>query len=166
LFVSLPLVAKSVRINRLRLVLVASISLIIVTNATFLIRMLSPSGSLMVPALVFVFTFLPIFVVLLETISRSNQSLAVFRSLGAKKLTVTASILVTLVGAGLIGAIAGAGVGLLLAGAYSEISPVIALSSVGALPVIQGIEYVLLSFVAGLATAVFVGVRFSWNNLS
>jgi ABC-type lipoprotein release transport system permease subunit len=158
--------AKSLRINQLRLVLTASISLIVVTNATFLIRTLSSSGSLIVPALVFVFTFLPIFVVLLEAMSRSNQSLSMFRSLGAKKLTVVSSMLMTLVGAGLIGALAGAGVGLLLAGAYSGPFPALSLTSSGTLPIIQGTAYVLVSFVAGLVAAVLVGVRFSWNKLS
>jgi hypothetical protein len=166
LIFSLPLAAKSVRFNWLRLILTASISLIVVTNATFLIGTLSPSGGLMVPVLVFVFTFLPIFVMLLETMSRSNQSLAVFRSLGAKKRTVAASIAVTLVGAGLIGAVVGACVGLLLGSAYAEISPVIALRSIESLPIIQGVEYVLASFIAGLAAAILVGVRFSWNRLS
>src|SRR5437879_748415 len=109
--VSFPLVAKSARLNRLKLVLVASISSIVVINATFLISLLNATGTLIVPALVFSFTFVPFFVILLETLSRSNQSIAVFRSVGARKRAVAVSILVTLVGAGLVGAVAGAALG-------------------------------------------------------
>jgi Na+-transporting methylmalonyl-CoA/oxaloacetate decarboxylase gamma subunit len=166
MIVSVPLMEKSVRFNRLKLALIASISLIVVANATLLVRMLSSSGSLMVPGLVFVFTFLPVFVVLLETMSHTNQNLTVFRSVGARKRTVAASILATLIGAGLVGALVGAGIGVLLAGAYTATTPVIALTSIGAVSVIQGTAYVLVSFVAGLATAVFLGVKFSWNKLA
>jgi lipoprotein-releasing system permease protein len=158
--------AKSVRFNRLKLALVSSISLIVVANATFLIRMLNSSGSLIVPAVVFIFTFLPVFVVLLETMSRSNQSLAVLRTVGAKQRTIAASLLLTLVGAGLVGALVGAGVGLLLAGAYAAVSPVVALTSIDALPIVQGTIYVMAAFIAGLAAAIFVGAKFSWNKLA
>jgi hypothetical protein len=158
--VSLPLVAKSVRLNRLKVVLVTLISSIVVINATFLIRMLNATGAFIVPTLVFVFAFLPFFVVLLETLSRSNQSIAVFRSVGAKKGTVTVSILVTLVGAGLVGAVAGAALGLLLGGAYALDSPL-----TDAVPIVQGTGYVLASFVAGLTAGVLAGVKFSWNKL-
>ena len=161
--------AKSLRFNRLRLALIASVSLIVVTNATFLIEVLSSSASILVPVLVFCFTFLPVYVVLLETMSRSNQSLALFRSVGAKKLTIAASLLVSLVGAGMLGAVVGTLVGLLLAGTYVVISPtaVVGLAStIRILPLAQGVGYVLGSFVAGLATAILFGVVFKWNKLS
>jgi ABC-type lipoprotein release transport system permease subunit len=165
--VSFPLVAKSVRLNRLKLVLVASISSIVVINATFLIRSLNAMGTLIVPALVFGFTFIPFFVILLETLSHSNQSIAVFRSVGARKGMVTASILVTLVGAGLVGAVAGAALGLLIEGVYAQLSLSVGPSPLtDAVPIVQGTAYVLASFMAGLAAGVVAGVRFSWNKLS
>ena len=164
--VSFPLVAKSARLNRLKLVLVASISSIVVINATFLIRLLNATGALIVPALVFGFTFIPFFVILLETLSRSNQSIAVFRSVGARKRTVAASILVTLVGAGLVGALAGAALGLVLEAVYAQLSSVRTSPLTDAVPIIQGTAYVLASFMAGLTAGVVAGVRFSWDTLS
>ena len=162
--VSLPMLAKSARLNRLRIVLVASVSSIIVINATFLTRTLNASGVFMVPVSVFAFTFLPIFLILLETMSGANQSIGVLRAVGAKKGTVAATLLVTLVGAGLVGALGGEALGQLLAFAYPWVSP--ATSSVDAVPTAQGAAYVLASFAAGLAAGVVAGVRFSWNRLN
>ena len=165
-FVSLPLLTKSARLNRLRLVLVASVSSIVVIDATFLIQIVSASGAIIIPISVFAFTFLPMFLVLLEMMSGGNQGIAVFRSVGARKRTIAASILVTIVGAGLIGALGGEAVGLLLAGAYAAVSPVAALDSAAAVPPIQGATYVLASFAAGLIGGVIAGVRFTWDKLN
>jgi hypothetical protein len=170
--ISIELAAKSLQLNRSRVVLVASISAIVVTNATLLISILDvPVGIAIVAGLVFSFTYLPVLIILLEIMSRSNQSVTVFRTLGAKKMTIAMSVLIALVGAGLVGAIAGEAVGLMLVGAYSAFSPA-ALSSLktvdgaSAAPMAQGVAYVLASFLAGLAAAGFTGVRLTWNKLS
>ena len=159
MIVSLPLVAKSLKVNRLRLAQVAFISLIIVTNATLVMGLTSPSSRLLVAALVFFFTFIPISLALRETISRSNQTLSLFRTLGGKKLTIAASLLVSLVGAGVIGALAGALAGSLLL-----------VSVQGTAPLLQpfphlllGAGYVLGSFGIGAAAAIVFWAMFSWN---
>lgn len=146
---------KSLKLNRLRLALTASISLMVVTNAILLVN---SSKGLLVPALVFVFTFLPVYVLLLDTVSHYRQNLTLFRSMGAKKITVAASLLVSLVSACFAGAFAGILVGLML----TLVSP----STIHALPILVGIGYVLGSFVAGLAAAIIVVVMFSWNKLN
>jgi hypothetical protein len=156
LIVSLPLVAKSLKVNRLRLAQVAFISLVIVTNATFLIGVAGSSARLLVAALVFFFTFIPTSLALLETISRSNQTLSLFRSLGAKKLTIAASLLVSLLGAGAVGALVGALAGsLLLAGVQGTASlfPRFLLE----------VGYVLGPFAAGAVAAIIFWAMFSWN---
>ena len=158
--VSLPLVAKSLKVNRLRLAQVASISLIIVTNATFMVGLMSSSARLLVSALVFIFTFIPIFLALLETVSRTNQSLSLFRSLGAKRLTIAASLLVSLVGAGSVGALVGALAGsLLLVSVKGGVSLLLR-----PFPhLLLGVGYVLGSFAGGVAAAIIFWAIFSWN---
>ncbi len=158
MIVSLPLIAKSVKVNRLRLVLVASISLIIVTNATFMMGLMS-SARILVTVLVFLFTFIPISLTFLETVSRTNQSLSLFRSLGAKKRTVVVSLLISLAAAGAAGALIGA-----LAGSLLLVSVQGAASLLHPFPqLLLQAGYVLGSFGGGIAAATIFWVLLSWN---
>lgn len=159
MIVSLPLVAKSLKVNRLRLAQVASVSLITVTNATLMMGLATSSERPLIAVLVFLFTFIPISLAIRETISSSNESLSLFRSLGAKKLTVAASLLVSLVGSGTVGALVGAAIGALLlvgvqgASLLHSFFPGLLLETV----------YVLGSFVGGAVAAIVLWVMLSWN---
>jgi len=119
----------------------------------------SSSATLPVAALVFIFTFIPISLALLETISRTNQTLSLLRSLGAKRLTIAASLLVSLVVAGVVGALSGALAGsLLLVGLQGTASLVHPLQRL-----LPEVGYALGSFAGGAAAAIFFWAVFLWN---
>ena len=125
-------------------------------NATLTMGSLGSSATLPVAALVFIFTFIPISLALLETISRTNQTLSLLRSLGAKRLTIAASLLVSLVVAGVVGALSGALAGsLLLVGLQGTASLVH--------PLLPEVGYALGSFAGGAAAAIFFWAVFLWN---
>lgn len=165
---SFQLVAKSVRVNRFRLALIASICSIIVINATFLIHIVDELGRLVITGLVFIFASLPTFIMLLDTMSHSSQSIGVFQALGAKRYTVTTAVLVSLLGVGMVGAVAGAMLGLLLTNTYASLSPVsfATFGRVSATQLLLSTAYVLASCAAGIVTGVILGVRISWGKLS
>ena len=165
---SFQLMAKSLRVTRFRLALIASVSSIIVVNATLLIHILGDLGRLIITTLVFVFAALPTFIVMMDIMSHSNQSIAVFQALGAKRHTITTAVLVSLLGVGMAGAVAGAMLGLLLTNVYANLSP-ISLATFGSTRTTQtlvNIAYILVSCAAGIGVGVVVGVRVTWGKLN
>ncbi len=164
---SLQIVAKSLSVNRLRLALIGAISSIIAINATFLIHILDPVGRLVVTVLVFVFASLPTFIILLDIMSHSHQSIAVFQALGAEKYTVMTAALIGLVGVGFIGAATGVILGLLLTNFYGSLSPAFlaTIKTADTLQLLLSATYVLASCSAGIAAGVILGVRVSWGKL-
>ncbi len=167
-FASFQLVAKSLRVNYLGLALVASISSIIAVNATVLTQVFNDVGRLIVIPSAFVFVFLPTTIIIAEIMSRSRRNVTVFETLGAKRRTVTTALLVGLVVVGLVGATAGAILGLLLTNVYSGLSPAstAAFRAAGAIEVLFGVVYVIIACVCGIAAGVLFGVRISWSKLS
>jgi predicted lysophospholipase L1 biosynthesis ABC-type transport system permease subunit len=167
-FASFQLVAKSLRVNYLGLTLVASISSIVAVNATVLTQVFNDLARLVVIPSAFFFAFLPTTIIIIEIMTRSHRNVTVFETLGAQRRTVTTALLLGLVVVGLVGATAGALFGLLLTNVYAGLSPAstAAFRASGAVQVLFGAVFVIISCVGGIAAGVLFGVRVSWSKLS
>jgi len=159
---SLQLITKSLSLDRLRLALVGSISLIIAINATFVMEALGGRAAALVPVLVFTSSFLPTLIVLMEMRPRYNQRIPALRTIGAKKSAVRTAILVALTGAAFAGASVGVVAGLAVTGVTAFFSPPSFLQ-LGVVQVVSGTAYILVSCVAGVAAGVLVGVGETWD---
>jgi ABC-type lipoprotein release transport system permease subunit len=139
---------------------VAAFSALVATNVMLTLQTLSLAGQAAVLALTFSLVCIITAALVVDILSRSSQTVATLRTLGANQRVVALSILVSLIAFGAAGSAAGA----LLGGGLGA-----ALGALGAAPaqgaaatLTAGLVVWVLS-IGAVAAGVLLGVRAAWR---
>jgi cell division protein FtsX len=150
-------VARSLKVTRTTYLVVAATTAAVVTNATVAMGAMGLSGQMILLALTFVFVASAASAVSTDILSRSSQTIANLRSIGATRRSIFGGVLLAFIGWGLAGAVLGAGLG-------SAIGVALTSPSGAGLPYYGSAVFALV--VAGGATAsgVYFGVGMAWRS--
>jgi putative ABC transport system permease protein len=155
-----PVVSRSLRIARPTFAVVGTVAAAVAANEVVTLQALNPLGQALALGLMFVFISVICAAVAVDIFTRSDQTVATLRSIGAQRRSVSGSILAKVLVFALAGSIAGVllGVGL---GTSLAVGSAVQSGLTGLL-----VDAVLVFGLTAMATGVgvYAGVRAAWHN--
>ncbi len=138
--------------------MIGSVFVMVTAESTFLIGATTGAVRLFFLLTLFPFYLFPVLLSTADTVSYS-EGLGVLRFLGANRMTITKAVAASILEAGLIGAVGGVALALLVS---RPVSTLLASPTLTELLPLMG--FVFASCAAGIAAGAALGVRFSWKN--
>jgi len=150
------LLARSLNVSKSTHLVVATLAAAVAANAAAAIQLIGLFGQISLLALIFVTLALGTSAISTDIYTRSGQTIANLRSIGASRRSLSSAVFFSVIGYGIAGSALGAGLGAALGVAMG--------GQGGAVTVVVAVLGVILASSAAAAAGVYAGVRRTWRN--
>jgi len=150
------LLARSLKVSKSTHLVVATVAAAVAANAAAAIQLIGITGQIALLALIFVTLAAGTSAISSDIYTRSSQTLANLRSLGASSRSISSAVFFSVIGYGIAGSALGAGVGAALG--------IVLGGQGGAVSVMFAVVGVILASSAAAAAGVYAGGRRTWSS--
>jgi len=150
------LLARSLNVSKSTHLVVATVAAAVAANAAAAIQLTGLAGQVALLSLIFVTLALGTSAISSDIYTRSSQTIANLRSIGASSRSLSSAVFFSVIGYGVAGSALGAGVGAAMGIALG--------GQGGAVSVLVAVVGVILASSAAAAAGVYAGVRRTWRN--